>query len=121
MQDLSDIFSSKARFRILQCLVAQSTPLPLRQIAGLTNLPVRSVELALRGLTKERLLRSQRNKRNHLFEFRHDHILSKDVQALFSALTQQNIKKRSYDLKSEARKALSFADSALKLFHKAKV
>lgn len=54
--DLSHLFSSSSKYRILQALSARSTPLHLRALAEVANVQLRSAQLAVAALLKEKVV-----------------------------------------------------------------
>ncbi|MBN8555134.1 MAG: hypothetical protein J0L93_06805 [Deltaproteobacteria bacterium] len=115
---ISDVISSKARFKVLKCLEQQFEPISLREVISLTELPIRSVELALKSLVKERILKDYRKKRSHLFQLREDHLLTPSIKSIFQALRNTELEQRAKTYTKEANKALAFAQSAIDLFGK---
>lgn len=58
--ELSHIFSSSARTKVLEILVKHRTPLHMRRIAELSEFTVHAVDLTLRNLVRERLIHRQK-------------------------------------------------------------
>lgn len=120
MLNISDIFTSKARVRILRTLAFQGEPLPLRHIAAVSDLPVFSVQNAAQSLTADGILLKTERENNVLFE------LDKNSE-IYDLLLQIFLLEARYRISKEARKnfrkaarVLEFANSASAIFRSAK-
>lgn len=112
MLDLSKYLSSKARYKILEVLSQQRTALPLRHIAEITDLPVHSVELALKGLVRQRIVRSKREKRFKCFELKSDQPDTVVLRDLFAFLQVKRMERRAQEYNQRAQASLRFVQDA---------
>ncbi len=120
MTDLSPYFSSQAKYKVLEVLSRQVGPIPLRHVAHLTRLPVHSIELALKALVKDRIVRQRRNARYSLFEMNQARSESKTVQALFQFLSDRALEERASSYGKKAVAALRFVIESTDLLRKAR-
>lgn len=120
MQNTWDIFSSKARARILRALYCQTQPIPLRHVALLTDLPVYSVQNALTSLVEEQLLLRTEVAHNVLFELNRVHPLYSILESLFVAEMTAQIQINAATLHHKAQQILAFANAANTMLRRAK-
>ena len=71
--ELSQIFSSQARTRTLETLYYQPQGIPLRHVGYLAELPVFSIECALKKLLKERIVKKKKSGNRTLFSLNKKH------------------------------------------------
>ena len=114
--DLSEAFSSRARFRLLQTLTKMNSPLPIRHLERFTGLAIRSVQVALRGLEEEKLV----DRNNGFYRLNLAHPLCPILKKIFALITEDQIETRANELSQKAREALRFADEMRTLTNKAK-
>ena len=82
---LALVFSSSAKFLVLQLLSNCSSPLSLRKISTFSKLPVRSVQLALQSLTEQKIITFEKVGNQKRFSLRRDSEIYEAVIAMFSA------------------------------------
>jgi len=116
--EIADILSSRAKFKVLQVLSAHASFLKLRMIAGLTELPVRSVQLALESLVKTKIIREKFIDHYHLFQFSSQHPFAEALKEFFSNISKIEIQSRSAHYLAAPSRALTFASSSKELFSK---
>ncbi|PIR22718.1 MAG: hypothetical protein COV44_06075 [Deltaproteobacteria bacterium CG11_big_fil_rev_8_21_14_0_20_45_16] len=116
MTEIADIFSSRAKFKVLKLLIQYSQPIPLRTVANLLNLPIRSVVVALDALSKQKIVRDSPSKHNRLFQMDQSHPLYEELKNIFAQIEKSEIKIRSITHQPEATKAHKFAQSVNQLF-----
>lgn len=119
MKSLANIFSSAAKFEILGLLCQRSSPLPLRHIAYLTGLPIRSTEMAVENLCKEEIVHRKKSGKLVLHIFNVHHPLAPLLQELFSVV-KRHLAPAQQDLDKKAQTLLAFIDSTNTLFRHAK-
>jgi predicted DNA-binding transcriptional regulator len=120
MGDLSQIFSSKARFSILRLLSNFEFPLALRQIELHTGLSVRSVQLALDHMYKEGLLKRRPHKNATLYSMDKKCVIYKVLKEIFLVIQNNEILQASGQFQSKAKTCLLFSQQMLELNQKAK-
>jgi hypothetical protein len=120
MNVLAKYFSSEAKFRILDVLSSQTTPIPLRHISYLAELPVRSVELALKSLSTEKLVLKEKRARYVLFGLNRSHPAAETIIALFEFLRNRELVARSAQYHSRGEGALVFASETHELYRNQK-
>lgn len=112
METAFDIFSSKARGRILRTLYFQHRPTPLRHIALISDLPVYSVQKALDSLLTEEIVCRHEKGNNVLFELNKHHPLYSILEQLFITEAKTRIRMAAAMLPNKARHSLEFASAA---------
>lgn len=112
------LFSSAAKFETLGLLSQRSSPLPLRHIAYLTGLPIRSVEMAVAALCKQKALRRQKVGRRFLISINEEHDKTALVREIFGLVNKRISPQPNLDTK--AQQVLAFVDSTNDLFRKVK-
>lgn len=120
MQTIFDIFTSRARGRILRTLYFQKTPIPLRHVALISDLPVYSVQNALTSLQDEKLVHRFDMGNNALFELNPHHPLHPILTQLFVTETNAQIRESAALFQHKAKHCLNFASSTQKLLRRAK-
>ncbi len=120
MIDFSTIFSSRAKYLVLRVLALHTQPVPLRHVAYLAELPVFSVQVALKQLLKDKLIKRNEKKRFVVFTLNQLHECFVFIRKVF-ALERETIfeKPTKYDHK-HAQSALVFADEMIEFFAKVK-
>lgn len=120
MLNIFDIFTSKARVKVLRTLAFQVEAMPLRLIASVSDLPVFSVQNALNSLCLDGVVIRTAKENNVLFE------LNK-TSDMYELLMQFFILEANYQISREAKKnfqkaarVLAFASSAGAIFQSAK-
>jgi predicted transcriptional regulator len=83
---LPQVFSSSAKFSVLQLLCCLSIPISLRKIARFCNLPVRSVQLALASLQDQCVIDSTKEGNQKKFALRPDSEFYEAIRAVFDSL-----------------------------------
>jgi hypothetical protein len=116
MKMLTHLFSSAAKFEILGLLCQRSSPLPLRHISYLTGLPIRSTELAVASLRKQKVLRRKKVGKQVLVSFNDLHESALLLSEIF-AVVNKHLMPPQPNLDKKARQVLDFIDSANNLFH----
>lgn len=118
MKTVFDIFTSKARGRILRTLYCQHTPTPLRHVALISNLPVYSIQKALDALLAEEIVSRREMGNNVLFELNKEHLLYPILKQLFITEMKTRIHMAAEMLHHKARHSLEFANAARVLLHR---
>lgn len=106
-----DIFSSKARGRILRTLYFQHNPTPLRHVALISDLPVYSVQKALDSLLTEAIVCRHEKGNNVLFELNKHHPLYAILEQLFITEMKTRLRINAEKLHQKARQSLKFANT----------
>jgi DNA-binding transcriptional regulator GbsR (MarR family) len=120
METVFDIFTSRARGRILRTLYFQKTPIPLRHVALISDLPVYSVQNALATLRDEEIIHRIDMDNNALFELNTKHPFYPILTQLFTAETNAKIQQAAELSQHKAEHCLNFASSTQKLLRRAK-
>lgn len=118
MFDVTDLFSSKAKVKVLRTLFYQSAPLPLRQIAALAGSPLFSVQRALKQLVDEDLLIRKKKGRYTLFSLNPDHVYYSFLAQLFDLEMKSRIAFSSRGYEQKAKEVVDFSRSTRDLFEK---
>jgi len=114
--EFADFFSSKSKFKVLKLLIQYERPIPLRTIANLVHLPIRSVVLALDTLLKQKIVCDSRSDHSRLFQVNRSHHFYEELKNIFSQIENSEIKIKSQATQQEATKAFKFAQSVNQFF-----
>lgn len=117
---MNTIFASKAKFHILQFLFAYENKSYLREIASMTDIPVRSVQLALNSLARDGILKKSKVKNRTYYEINNSFIHRKIVSDFFSSLTDFEIERRSKKYSNIAPHAINFVSEFYDMIQKAR-
>lgn len=117
MKTAFDIFTSKARGRVLRTLYFQHRPAPLRHVALISDLPVYSVQKALDSLLAEEIVHRHEKENNVLFELNKHHPLYSILEQLFITEAKTRIRLAAALLPHRARHSLEFASAAKTLLN----
>lgn len=118
MKTVFDIFTSKARGRILRTLYCQHQPIPLRHVSLISDLPVYSVQKALDSLLAENIVCRHEKENNVLFELDRQHPFYPVFEQLFITEMKTRIRMAAEMLHHKARQSLEFANTARTLLHR---
>ena len=120
VDNIFDIFSSKARVKILRTLYFQPQPIPLRHIAYISDIPVFSVQTAIILLLDEKMLNRTEKGNYVLFELNRDHPLYAVLEQFFIIELQNRIQTESKTYCHKAKLLLEFVNSANIIFQRTK-
>lgn len=118
MFDVTALFSSKAKVKVLRTLFYQSTPLPLRHIASLSDASLFSVQRVLKHLVAEGILIRKRKGRYTLFSLNPNHEYHSFLTQLFDLEMKSRIASLAGDYHQKAKGIVDFSRSARDLFEK---
>jgi len=118
MYDIFTAFSSKAKIQILRTLYFQPEAIPLRHISYLSNLPLYSVQNALKPLLKNKLI--IKKKRNHyvLFQINKNNPLYDLLKKFFIDETTFQIEQEAKNFHQRAVHVLAFAHETHEFFNR---
>ena len=105
---------------MLETLYFQSGELGLRQIALISGLYLRSAELALKDLQKERLLRRRKSGARVYFSLNREHPAYSLLSCLFESLQTYRIRVRAQAVGDDAKEMLRFVVAANRMMEKAR-
>lgn len=120
MLDISDIFSSRARCKVLRTLHHQTAPLCLRHIAYLSGAPLFSVQRVLKQLVDEKMVARKRRASHVLFSLNRQHRFDAFLTQVFDLEMKHHIVSASADYQTRAKHVLHFSHSALGIIKEAK-
>jgi hypothetical protein len=120
MLDFSTIFSSRAKYLVLRVLALHTQSVPLRHVAYLAELPVYSVQVALKQLQKEKLIKRNEKKHFVMFSFNQMHASSVFIKKVFELEREMFFNGPTKQDHERAQSALKFADDMIELFRKVK-
>lgn len=115
MADLASLFSSRAKTKVLRTLSCQSAPLPLRQIASLSDSPLFSVQRVLQQLTDEKIILRKKKGNLVLFALDQIHPAFSLLKQIFDLEMQDRIASSSNDYRQKAKGILDFSCAAQRL------
>jgi hypothetical protein len=109
---LSQLFAYPARTEVAGTLFFQPGELGLRQIALITGLQVRSVELALKDLQRDRLVRRRKSVNRVFFALNRSHPDYPLLACVFDAAASHRIREFSARLGQRPKELLRFVVTA---------
>lgn len=113
--DIVDILSSRARILCLKVLVEAGDGLTLREIESLSGLQIGSVQQAIRGLSKDRIVRLSKTQKRYSFDLSiHDSRYGALVE-IFRILEADQVSKRSSTYARDGQLILKFCSDQLAL------
>lgn len=118
MFDVTDLFSSKAKVKVLRTLFYQSAPLPLRQIAVLSGSSLFSVQRVLKQLADEDIVIRKRKGRYTLFSLNPQHQYYSFLAQFFDLEMKSRIALSSKGYEQKAKEVVDFSRSVRDLFEK---
>lgn len=116
MLDWTDYFSSKAKVKVLETICRHASPLPLRHVAYLAELPIYSVQCALTDLHKKRVLLRTQRKRSVLYTLNANHTDAPFLLSLFQFIEKRLLARRTTSYTRSAQNALAFAAEAREIY-----
>ncbi len=117
---LSELLSSTAKFEVLETLHYQPHPIPLRHIALCCRLPIRSVQVALDHLQRDKLVTRAKGKRWTMFTINRHSKYYPLLQTIFEAAMRFHLKERSNDFNRAAQASLKFNNDVTRLLSQAR-
>lgn len=118
MFDVTTLFSSKAKVKVLRTLFHQSAPLPLRHIASLAGSSLFSVQRVLKQLVAEDILIRKRKGRYTLFSLNPQYEYHSFLAQFFDLEMKSRIAFLSRGYHQKAKELVDFSRSARDLFEK---
>lgn len=115
MIDIADIFSSRARFKVIRTLYHQTAPLCLRHVAYLSEIPLFSVQRVLKQLVDEKVLTRKKSGSHALFSVNRQNKYDSFLTRLFDLEMNSLIAFSSDAYQKRAKSVLHFSSSALKV------
>jgi hypothetical protein len=116
MFDLATYFSSRAKVTCLEVLCRHFSPLPLRHVAYLCNLPVFSIQRALADLTETGIVVRKKREHSVLYAMNRKHPHFRLFSKLFHFLDEELLKERPEGYHASARHALAFASESREIY-----
>ena len=117
---MGQIFSSAAKTEILRALHHQPDPLGLRPLARIADLHVRSAELALTDLVREKLIIRKRTPTRVYYALNRTHPSAPVVAAAFDAAAAAAIHRDSRALNRRATRILPLMRQASRMLRRAR-
>lgn len=120
MTELSQLFSSPARIDVLETLFHQPGEVGLRQIARISGLHLRSVQLALKSLQADHLIRRRKSGARVFFKLNREHPTQELLTTIFRAAESHRIKARAETLQSRGKEVMAFVTASLRVMNRAR-
>lgn len=117
---MEDVFSSRAKFRVLRLLANFKRPSYIREISCLTKTPPRSIQLAAHELTRIKVLRKFKSKNRIYFQLNQEFLYHNTLSDFFSYQVQRELEDRSKQYSQIALNALEFIDNFYAMMTKAR-
>lgn len=115
MFDITSIFFSKARFKVIRTLFYHLDPLCLRHIAYLSEIPLFSVQRVLSQLVDEKILIRKKKRPHVLFSLNRQSGLELFLTQLFDLEMKTQLASASEGYQKKAMSVLHFSSSAREL------
>lgn len=113
--DIVDILSSRARILCLKVLVEFGDGLTLREIESLSGLQIGSVQQAIRGLVKDRIVRMSKSQKRYYFSLSVHEPRYRALVEIFRILEADRVSQRSLADARDGRLVLKFCSDQLAL------
>ena len=113
---ISDILSSSAKLKVLETLNYQTSPCGLREIAYSSELPLRSVELALKSLLKAKIVSRKKLGKYFAFSINKKHLYYPALNKLFVECMKVELSQRALSYSKKAKSSLKFINDTHKMF-----
>jgi len=120
VKDIFDILTSRARVKILRTLYFQLQPIPLRHIAYISDLPIFSVQNAIKSLSGDGIVNRRNSDNCVLFELNKKDPLYPVLEQFFIIEINNRIFTEAKTYYQKARQTLEFANAANIIFRHAK-
>lgn len=120
MDTIFDILTSKAKVIILRTLYYQPHAIPLRHIAYLSDLPIFSVQHAIKSLLDNRIISRRKKGNNVLFELNRKNPFYTTLKQFFIIEINNRIVAEAKLYYQKAQETLAFANAANILFKRAR-
>lgn len=117
---VANVFSSSAKFLILQLLCSSKSPISLRQISRICDLPVRSAQLALDSLEVQSVITSMKEGNQRKFILCPESEFSESVKAVFFSLQKLSIARSKKSQVRNGDAILAFINQAKSIAPKVK-
>lgn len=117
---LSEIFTSSAKTAVLETLAQFDGELHLRRIAELSEQNVHAVDVVLKSLKKERVVKARPKRQRIYFSLNMGKMESRIVKALIEAKESQDSFHSEMDISRRVTKMLSFTDSVYEMKNRVK-
>ena len=117
---LSTLFKGQAYFKVLEILSQCVVPLRLRTISGLSNMHVRSIEIALAYFIKQGVVTRVKKDGQKLYCLRSEYPMVSLLRQIFSLISEYEKPILTTNLDKKAQDILRFSDSTIKLFQRVK-
>ena len=111
--DTSQYFSSAARARVLEALLLQDQPIPLRHVEYISNLSVRAVELTLKDFHRERLIKRKKVGNKSYFSPNKQHPHFGWLKEMLLVARKARLIERAASYKKHVEEAVDWANSAI--------
>ncbi len=115
MKTLVDVFSSKAKFKLLSTLYTLKSGANLRFLSELSQINLRSAQLALKHLKQNNLVRVKTRANETHYTLNSTHDLYEPLTAVFDALRAYELKQTRNICKQKADTVFEFIDQTQNL------
>lgn len=114
-KNVENIFSSKAKLNVLGAILKTNQPLFLRELSVLARTQIRSVQLVVQQLMREKLIVSKRKKNRLYFELNSSHPDAEFCRKIFSDIEKYKIQKKAKSYSLLAPRILEFNQDMFEL------
>lgn len=122
MTDFSKILGSQSKVKVLDILCRHDIPLPLRQLAELSELALTPAKHAVDDLIELKVVHSKRDGNRKLIQLRDKSHFSSTIRKIFLLMRECESKesKNKNDTDKRASKILEFNSTTLEMIRKAR-
>ena len=120
MSDIVEILSSRGKFKVLKVLTEHESPIPLRQLAELSDASLTSTKHTVDELKKMAVIKTRMNSNRKLISLENSHPASDLIRKIFQVIQSDEDQKKTEVENKKAVKILQFNSSALEMIRKAR-
>jgi DNA-binding transcriptional ArsR family regulator len=110
----------RARLSIIDALIKQQSPVPLRQLAKISRLSLKAAQVNVVALEKMGLILSSKKGNTLQISLNERHSLFKKVREILQILERSSLRERGKALTNKAKNLLKFIDEGAALISQAK-
>lgn len=112
---LDSVFSSRAKWKVLERLITLNHPISLRDIERFTAMPIRSIQLAVKALEKEKVIKCFKNANETRYSMNLKYQYYHLIKQIFDVIRLAEHQQESTELDCRAQTTLEFSDDILNM------
>ena len=114
---LSNLFTGRASFKVLELLSLRTEPVRLRTLTELSGMYVHSIELALTFLQRRKVVVRTKKQSHPVYSLNWKHPQAPLLKKIFNLVAEEERQHFNATLDKKAKDVLAFSDSAIRLFN----